>query len=346
MKDLSPKNRSRHWHRIHRKNLNKRAQEGRGSSKKNKTRESVTIKCPSDFSLDTNFGGVVKVLRDIRRYSTRQRNENLSLYVDFCSIITLSPAATLVLAAELDRWNYLLQLQEKGKKLAARDVEQWNPTVKHLLGDMGFFELLKVDNPLYESNNAPTRYAHFRTGEQAQGAAIHAFQENDLRPLLLGEEIPSKPYLYSAVIEAMTNVAQHAYSGGAIRPNWWLSASYNALEKETIVMLFDQGIGIPETLPREFPESVLGIDLTSHARIIKAAHELPRSSSEQKNRGKGLGGDIRAYLNRPDCAGSYRVTSLRGQYIFQKNLDGDKTEDYKTLKHPLVGTLIEWRLYL
>ncbi len=217
--------------------------------------------------------------------------------------------------------------------------------MRRLLGNMGFFELLRVENPIGEANNnTDTRYVQFRTGRLVEGEAIEKLRKDDLEPVV--GEVPSKRHLYAAVTEAMTNVVHHAYGDQKILPNWWLSASYNVTDGEVVIMLFDQGVGIPETLPRKFSEQIRGIARTNHAQIIKAAHELSRSSSEQKNRGNGLGTDVREYLNKLNCRGSYRVTSLQGRYIFEKQVNGETDERLENHKRALDGTLIEWRLHL
>ena len=349
MKNLSRKSRRRQWHRIHRHHLDrrrrKRRRQGKRATPNIKVERSFQklIECPSEFSLDTNFEGVINILQAIRAQSQRQRNE--SLYVDFRPIKELSPAAALVLAAELDRWNHVLWRQGKGDRLQARAVEEWDPMVRRLLGNMGFFELLRAVNPIVEENdNTETRYVQFRTGHQADGEAIVRLREDDLEPLV--GKVPSEHHLYGAVIEAMTNVVHHAYSSQTIRQNWWLSASYNAPNSEIAIMIFDQGVGIPATLRRRFSELVKRFAITDHAQMIEAAHDLSRSASEQSNRGNGLGTDMRAYLKRLDCHGSYCVTSLRGRYIFEKQVNGETSEHLKNHKQALNGTLIEWRLRL
>ena len=338
----------REWNRIHARLSNKRRLASNKVRKTRARRESgnshspiqigqhkvvprVTVVCPEDFSLETNFDGVVNTLRKIREESTM--NKHGVVYVDFREIRSLSPSAALVLAAELDRWN---NLPFRGR-LRSIDVQQWDPNVRSLLADMGFFELLSVTQPA--EPHSTTRYVKFRTGDEAYGEVIDRLRLEELEPFV--GPIPGRIHLYNAVTEAMTNVAQHAYKGTQThRPNWWLSASLD--ENAVTIMIYDQGAGIPATLPRKFGEQIRKIVQEDHAEMIRAAHELERTRHEEKYRGHGLKRDVRGYLQYLE-RGQYRVISLKGEYVYEPLAEGNQHRLYKH-SHPLLGTLIEWQL--
>ena len=352
-----PTQRARKWNRIHSRETNRRrlASKAKVATARRhqtlnhrqqprlgtaKVSTGVTVTCPNDFSLESNFLGVVNLLQQIRTQSKRRRNE--SVYINFREIQQLSPTAALVLVAELDRWNHF-PLQ---KKLRTTDVEQWNIEVRRQLADMGFFDLLDAINPTTGENtrDAETRYVKFRTGTKADGEAIHSLREQDLEPV--AGKIPRKQHLYAAVTEAMTNVVHHAYEDGNIRPNWWLSASHNATNGQVTIIIYDQGMGIPNTLRRKFRELILQLGPLDHARMIRAAHDLTRTATGQAHRGHGLQRDIRGYLNDLNCEAYYKVTSLEGEYSYERTLDGQEKHIVKSNPRPLNGTLIEWRLTL
>ena len=206
-------------------------------------------------------------------------------YIDIKNINKLSPAAALVLAAELDRWN-----KQPGKtNLKSVDVGEWDPHVRDLLKDMGFFELLQVNDIPSTNTERDARYIKFKTGTRTDGKVVDLLRTEDLEPVV--GEIPSKYYLYGAIIEAMTNVIHHAYKGNQVfrdLQNWWLSASYDSTKREVTIMIYDQGIGIPKTLPLKFAEQIKSVLPGDHARLIEAAHDLERSQSKEKHRGHGL----------------------------------------------------------
>ena len=236
------------------------------------------------------------------------------------------------------------------RNLRTVDVDEWDSTVRSLLADMGFFDLLQVSNP--QANLVPNdpsiraSFVKFRTGSKVDGEAIEELRRTDLAPFV---GVPNRHQLYAAVTEAMTNVVHHAYPHSPPpRPNWWLSASYDTVNSEVVIMIYDQGEGIPETLPRKFPEHLRslmpGSVTKDHARMIEAAHELSRSSTGQAHRGRGLERDIREYVKILSCHSRYRVVSLRGEYVLEKPATGPSKDLLKNHSRSLSGTLIEWKL--
>lgn len=343
---------SRKWNRIHIHNLNKRRNIKRSKLisrvKISELGTYMTILCPENFSLDSNFKEVINILEKIRFYSQRQRNEKM--YIDLSGIKELSPPAALILAAEFDRWNRGV-LTRKRKFRIVVDLEEWTPKVRRLLADMGFFELLNLnyreDMAKKDSKNTDVRYVKFRTGTNADGKVIRSLRVDDLEPIM--GPIPRRTQFYAAVTEAMTNVVHHSGNKNEEK-RWWLSASYNARTREIRVMIYDQGVGIPKTLPRKFQEQLRRLlpaaAQEDHARMIEAAHELFRTGTGMDHRGHGLQRDIRGYFDRVGCEGHYRVTSLRGRYVYERRPDGRTNADAASLPVPLKGTLIEWKLSL
>lgn len=347
-----PTFKSRKWSRIHTHNLNRRRSvkflKLKTHERINKLGTHTKVLCPKGFSLDYNFEGVINTLGKIRFYSQRQRNERI--YIDLSEIKELSPPAALILAAEMDRWNRGI-LTRKRKFHRVVDLENWAPKVRLLLADMGFFQLLELkyrkDMAEGDKINTDVRYVKFRTGTDADGEVIRSLRVDDLEPIV--GPMPRKTQFYAAVTEAMTNVVHH--SGDKIgEKRWWLSASYNARTREVRVMVYDQGVGIPETLPRKFQEQLRrllpGAAREDHARMVQAAHELSRTGAGMDHRGHGLQRDIRGYFDHVSCEGHYRVTSLRGRYVYERRPDGQTSADLASLPVPLKGTLIEWKLSL
>ena len=298
------------------------------------------ISCPVDLSMEKNLPGVIALLQDIRIATRRRRNEQFLL--DFKPVRSVTPAGALVLAAELDRWNKL----PGSRRLRDVEVSKWDPEVRRLLGQMGFFELLKVDR-FEKPSDSSVEFVKFRTGNKVDGKAIDELRELELEPFV---SVPNKHLLYAAVTEAMTNVVHHAY-GSSRQPfsgptNWWLSAARDTDKGEVVVVIYDQGLGIPTTLPKKFGEKLMDIVpehmMANDARIIQAAHSLSRSITKRDYRGYGLERDVRRYIKDFDGQGTYRVTSGRGQYTHESKRLGSQ-ESVVAIERPLEGTLIEWR---
>ena len=280
------------------------------------------IRCPANLSLEENFDEVAKLLREIRSHGARDRNERI--YIDFRPIENLTPSSALVLAAELDRWNHLHSGQHK---LEPVDLAQWHGPVRGLLRDMGFFELLNAPGWGGDDggDRSSARYVKLRRGGTVDGKAVEDLRELDLDPHI---SVPNRRLLFGAVTEAMANVKHHAYpeERGAIGPQfWWMSAAYDTRTGEVAILIYDQGEGIPATLPRRFGEwlrQTLPPEWTKdHARLIEAAHELSRTETRQQNRGLGLEQNIRRYIERLECGGIYRVISGKGEYTVRAGQD-------------------------
>ena len=328
--------------------LRKRRRTRRIAIRKKRT----NILCPSDFSLESNFDGVVDVIEQIRSHGDHRARQ--PIYINLRKIEFISPSAALVFTAELDRFNRSLEMRGISGKLRAVDAQRWNDRVYCLLKDMGFFDLLEdpASGIQSEIDSAGLKFVKFRTGGQEEGQAILDLQSLDLEPL--AGTVPEKNYFYVAISEAMVNAAQHAYpdSLDAPKPNWWLSASWDAQTNELVVLIYDQGIGIPESLPRQgvVEKAIHAFFINDHSRLIRAAHELHRSGSGDNFRGRGLGENIRNYIDRIDCDSSYRVLSLRGEYVRVNSKDAlfsnvDHRRDVLVNhKRSLPGTLIEWKI--
>lgn len=298
------------------------------------------LPCPESFSLDDNFDAVVSTLAVIRRESRVPKNKpSEQVFILLQNIAKISPSGALVLAAEIFRWTRL----PSARRLKASMPGQWNPEVRKLLADMGFFKLLGLESYIRPNNGDNNiRYVQFRTGTKSEGADAIEFLKDDLEPIV--GEIPGSQYMYAAITEAMTNVRQHAYPNDRIVTNWWLSASYDTEKGEVRILIYDQGVGIPSTLSGKLTQDIVETLSKNHAGLIEKAHDLARSASKEKHRGKGLGTDVRGYFDRLNCCGHYRVISLKGEYVYKKIVTDSTSK--RNHESPLRGTLIEWSLKL
>lgn len=115
-----------------------------------------------------------------------------------------------------------------------------------------------------------------------------------------------------------------------------------------MIVFYDQGVGIPETLPRVHAREKLE-QVLSKLRIrdddaarIQAAFELGSSRTRLAHRGGGLLRDVRKLTERMPGA-VLRILSGRGEYIYDYSDNSRKAEE-RRLTHvkPLGGTLIQW----
>lgn len=303
-----------------------------------------TLPCPQVMNLSSHYEETMELILSVREMA--RAGLRIPMMIDFKPIRTITPAAALLLAAELDRWNQ----SNKLRKLKAVDVHLWNPGVRRLLKQMGFFNLLGVNEAslkceIPDAEPDEVRFLPFYAGEGAGGAAAE-----QLRGLIeqLAGTLNSRYALYDGLVEGMTNVQHHAYPGEQGVKRWWISASIDPGSGKLTVLCLDHGVGIPKTLPRKNGEALrnyvaaVGDILKDDAKMIQAAVELRRTSTRKRHRGHGLTRDIRRVVASHRFGGRLRIFSNKGMYSYQKTADGREVVSLGGLPHSLGGTFIEW----
>jgi hypothetical protein len=307
--------------------------------------DEVKIAPPKVLSLEENYESVVSFIQRFRDIALDQEK---NIYVDFRPIQKIHSNATLVLAAELDRWRRFRHV-----RLMARDINEWNPEVRRLLNEMGMFHLLNTKNSpraTRESETANLNYIKFQTHNLADGVRAKLLRIALER--YAGKIAPKQTQLlFGGLTEAMTNVIQHAYPEGGlfinkpIKNQWWMAGSVNRSQKRLTVTFFDQGVGIPVTLPSKYTieriNEFLGVFglLDTDASRIKAAMELGRTSTNKENRGRGLQ-NIKEFVDASQ-EGQLRIISGRGEYVYNSN----GSDTLINRDHNIGGTLIQWTVY-
>jgi hypothetical protein len=296
------------------------------------------------MNLSGGFQETIRAVLQIREWT--KIVARAAFHIDFKGIRRITPAAALLLAAELDRWNRT----HSNQKLRAADVHLWDPEVRQLLKEMGLFELLHIDDSRWfedkqELNEAGVTFMPFYVGEGSGG--MIAEQLRDKIEAIAGP-LRDRYGLYDGLVEAMTNVSHHAYPGSKMLRRWWISASVDRTLNKLTVLCLDHGVGIPKTLPRKNLESFrLVLDrvgsgvLKDDARMIKAAMSLERTATGRRNRGYGLQRDIKRYAARNRSAARLRIFSNSGMYRYEKSAGGDN-ETLVRLPRSIRGTFIEW----
>ncbi len=272
--------------------------------------------------------------------------EKVAIFLDFDKCKNISPAAGLVLAAEVQRCQLTLGVHNDlidGSYPKDQDVEIF-------LQDIGFFKHIRIRHrvPKRTSNNANQCFTQIRSGLLVNGQAVR-----ELRKLVFGGAVEFDPHagraVYVGLSEAMTNVSAHAYPNGEpasylrLKGRWWMAGHWDRAKRSISVLLYDQGVGIPATLPRTFGERMhgilesLGLANTDGPRI-RAAMELGRTKTGDSHRGRGLA-DLQKVVDKAE-SGTLRILSRRGLYTRLQ----DGTEACRDLPASVGGTLIEWKL--
>ena len=299
----------------------------------------VKITMPRIMDLDDNYEETSNRILSIRRAI---KNNYRIKKVFFDDIEFISPAAALLLAAEIDKWNQLSKV-----KLRA-EISRWKDSIRKLLCQMGYFELLGLNRPVECPYDEDTTFMPFIRGEIGvnDGGAL----AKSLRVCIedhLGEEI-NKDSLYAGLSEAIVNVSHHAYGEerGIRRKQWWATASFKRSVRRLNVVFYDQGDGIPYTLPRVkwFEHIKEKFNIWNDAEKIQAAMKHGRSSVLSPERGKGL-------MNLTEFAkysqnGKLMIMSLRGEFQIQYSGEQEVKSDLHVHESTIGGTLIEWVIYV
>ncbi|WP_169566782.1 hypothetical protein [Sneathiella limimaris] len=306
----------------------------------------ITLHIPASLSFEDNQEETLQFFQRFKELASQHPSQRFK--IDFTTMEKVGVAAALVLAAELDRWR-----KKNNLRLRVVDFDDWNPNIRSLFNEMGLFSLLQIEKlPVYDEPDKSVEFVKFTTGRGAEGQAA-----KELRLAIQDTfdiEVPESSKLYSALIEAMTNAKHHAYPDDyeykhpPLKLQWWMVGSFDKVKNNLTIVFFDQGIGIPRTIPRkntreaiEFCLAKLGLK-NNDASLIRAAMELNRSGTEQSNRGYGLYRNIRNYADSmPE--GNFRVLSGKGEYRYSPHNDAFKNGEYLlTLNSDIGGTLIQW----
>jgi len=311
-------------------------------------RKKITLHLPKEMNFCDNYDVTILHILAIRKLSNSRKYGN-KLYrlvsVNFDNLKAISTSAALVLTAELSKWDDAVRQQLKPV------VDNWDNEILKQFVDLGFFELFKNSSLVYEKpeTNSPISLVKYIKGRCGDNSKPRILKEKIIE--IIGEKVCKWNFLHGGLTEAITNVSHHAYPDSQKfsneDKNWYLTGSYNCTTKELKIVFYDQGIGIPKSLPAsDIWEKVLsvlsGIPSVERKRdevLLKAAVEIERTSTSQSDRGKGLQDLLEFIRQRKD--GYLSIFSLKG--LFKYSISNGK-EEIKTehFDHPVCGTLIIW----
>ena len=337
----------------------------------------LTIMPPKIFSLSKNYDETVKCLHDLKmeiKKNLNNPNEARNIVIDLSKIEDIRPAAAVVLAAELDRWRQL----GKRKKLNPVNLKSWNKITLNYLHELGLFELLGIEESVLEKHtqgldieNKRKVALRFVSGgsENRDMASQLAEKVAEIIPNFnVGHETKraldheTKMALSTGLVEASLNSLHHAYPEDeleelvfpVVETHWWAAASYDLDTDgaETVkFIVYDQGVGIPKTLPKTDVGSAIlkRLEKFKDAMFSQTDSDLitevlklkkPQSSTGKSNRGKGFPQIVKAASY---AGGQLRLISGKGHAIYTKEKGAKSLGDHR---HHLGGTLVEWTFRL
>ncbi len=312
----------------------------------------ITLHLPETMNFYDMYESTALHIAAIRKLVGNQRLPNKAyklVSVNFDNLKQISTSSALVLTAELSKWDDAIRQRLRP------NTDNWDCDILKQFTELGFFDLFNDDQPEKRANITDTckhsglslvKYIKGRCGDKAKTRILKA-KIGDI----VGDKISKWTFLDSGLSEAITNVSHHAYPKdydySEEDKNWYLTGSYNEYTNELKVVFYDQGIGIPKSLPSsEIWEKVLAwfskysiADRKRHEVLLKAAVELDRTSTLETDRGKGLQDLLEFVKHRGD--GYLSILSLKGLFKYSMK-NGTKAVKSEHFSQELYGTLIIW----
>lgn len=303
---------------------------------------------PKIFSLSENYKETLAFIYDFRLHFSRRKplmcNDGVtrSVYAEFAEIERLGPGAGLVLAAEIHRYS-----QTRPGKVVVHD-HLWNDAVRSYFLDAGLFDLLGIDpHEIATHGEESTRQTlRYQSGRTSDGKGVKELRQRLER--LAGQPVGRRVLVYNAIAEALKNV-DHAYPRWfrswpyPSSRRWWTSGFWDPSSRTVGLQLYDQGAGIPRTLPRQsqFPRLLRLLEPERNdSGLIAAAMEYGRTSTGLKGRGKGLA-EMADWIESSQ-SGFLRILSGHGEVTYRPGGAITKRENDAAFD----GTLVQWELSL
>lgn len=305
---------------------------------------------PVHLSFTENYEATLAFILDFRRlFFERGRykfpdGQRRKIFADFAKIQRIDAGAGLVLAAEIDRY-----VKSRPVVPDVRD-DTWQEDVWNFFSEAGLFELLQIDPkalaPTAKSDSSSRRTLRLRSDSIKTGRI--AKQIRDEIEKLSGKQIAARPLAYTAIAEALANVG-HAYPSWyrswPWKPSrrWWALGFWDASRNTVGLQLYDQGAGIPATLPRQQHWHRLLPFLEPERKasgLIEAGLKYGRTSTGQPGRGKGLA-EMADWIETSG-SGFLRILSGEGEVTYRP----DHKVDRRDFNARFCGTLIEWEVAL
>ncbi|VVN74237.1 hypothetical protein PS708_00605 [Pseudomonas fluorescens] len=341
------------------------AQRDRLSRRKQRHKKKLntgSVEAPSklDIYSPKNHSIFLKFIENLRR----SIKNNKTTFISFKNSYRITAAAGLLLVAETDRLTKAYPeaiIKCSFPPTSNEGVYKNNfNVVESALNQIGFFKLIK------QQCQRVAKYAHVEKWHQLSGDTADGSLAQSLLNSL-PDSIPkrSKQKLYRGAIEAIANSVEHAYPSirndgvNTVDTRWWMLVGLD--DFNLTVIICDLGVGIPETLPKKHPASLLNLIKSKFSIFDSSDSELIRASTHIKetrtlldNRGKG-GKDFRSIAKNFPSA-TLIVRSNRGAFFLtgedskplkktssRRYVDGTNRRE-STLNHAysIRGTLTEW----
>lgn len=297
---------------------------------------------PRSGAVDTDVTQFFDFLNHIRRF------QGAILQIDMTLVRRMVVDAALLFKAELSR-----ALQTNSFRVSA--LAPRSQRTLQVLKQTGIDKLLNLtfDVPLDREDVVHWRIAEGPSNE-VDPNTLDAIMED------IEQVTGMSPHpVYQGIIESMGNCVEHAYKSHPdvtrampVNPGWWVFQQVK--DQELTVVVCDLGIGVNRALPLALADEPGLLKKLFHLarrtrgednRALLAAMEYGRSSTKEKQRGKGM---RNAHAVIDDVGeGQFFAISNRGCYVYERPREPARPRRTTVkLKYSINGTILRWILPL
>jgi len=291
---------------------------------------------PLNFSIIDNPEETSSFFNNIINFITNKMNFGKKIFIDISQVSNLTIDALMYLLAVVNNLNDNFNNRCRISGNAPEDQK-----VRKLFIESGFYDFVKHMNNIPLSKNNDT--VQIMSGENCDNSLAKRLCDFVCEKANI--DIKYCRFLYTMIIELMSNTHKHAYpeEKGILYPKWYCFAEYN--KEDTVSFSFmDTGAGIPTTVRKSLVEKMAEkmnvLKPTEENRYIVSALDGDfRTATLQDNRGKGLP-KIREFCSARKIINLHILANRADVKVFDF---GYNSRDITT---SLCGTLYYWQIDL
>lgn len=300
-------------------------------SLKNKFKDYVHIKAPSDFSMTTNTNDTIRFISKLEKCFEKKQK----VFVNLTDIQKIADGAIVVLLSSMSKF--------KSHKIDFNGNFPLDPIANIAIRDSGFFEqLYKSRIAQSDKYNLSTKRIFTHANKKVDQLLSSEIIQN-VSKKIWGEEKRCTG-LQRVFIELMQNTNNHASLIQKGEHHWWVSVSYDNNENKACFSFIDYGVGIIKSIQTDpkskffkFKEQIRKLlNPQTDAEMLQLLLQGKIHSSTGKYyRGKGLPGIFDASMNN-------KISNL--VVISNKGYADISKDEYKILNNEFSGTFVYWEL--
>lgn len=300
------------------------------SVKTRKTSRISIVKAPSVLSLVNNPLETLIFFRKVKK-TIKSMVPNGNLLFDLSAIVEVTVDAIMYFIATLKNTKRI-----KSLRIHCQGNFPSNSQSREIFETCGFYEYVSVQSQYsFPKQNNNIKITRGKEANPILAGEICSFVHSHSKLNRLDTK-----FLYSMILELMTNTKQHAYNDNvSMDCNWYIFVE--DLEDCLSFVFLDTGAGIPNTIKTKgFTEMIKNYLNISDASFIASAFkgDVLRSETKLSYRGRGLPEIYKRTANQ--YINNFLVISGFGKCVLMPNGEIIETN----FANDLLGTLFCWKI--